>query len=103
FGVGLVAFRGLAYTGRTAHGCSLLARKRDRTLLFRTRSFACHKKSIGLDSTAHAHPGATAQYSDRAYLRLVVLDVRFRSGRFGALRRRHRVSRWGDHRVAIKA
>jgi hypothetical protein len=30
----------------------------------------------GLDSTAHAHPGVTAQYPRRTHMRLVVLDVR---------------------------
>jgi hypothetical protein len=103
FGAYLVAFQGLAYTGRTAHGCSSLDRERNHGGPLRARTFARYKKSTGLDSAGHVHPGATAQYSDRAYLRLAVLDVQYRSSRFSALFRGYRVSRCGNHRVAIKA
>ena len=76
FGTYLAAFQGLAYTGRTAHGCSSLDRERDYGGPVWAWTFACQKNSIGLDTAAHVHPGVTAQYSHRAYMRLVVLDVR---------------------------
>lgn len=103
FGACLAPFKDLAYTGRAAHRCSSLDRERNHGGPVLARTLACYKKSTGLDSATHVDPGAPAQYSDRACLRLAVLDVRYRSGRFSALFRGYRVSRCGNHRVAIEA